>query len=237
MRKNVSFRRWKEIDLDDFCRDVHDSLSHCDPSWTIERLVECYNENLRGLLDRHAPLHQRVITLWPHAPWYTGDLHAAKQGRRRAEGRWRRTRLSVYRQGYRDRSGHVSRLLHQAKQHYYSQKVAESAGYPRALFGLTKDLLGGRGSDSSQVVTTARDLVEGFKDFSIKKIDTIRDRLLGTGRGHSDQLQWEFTGDHLEEFSFVSVNVVKDLISKAPKKSCSLDPIPTWLVKESIYVH
>ena len=35
VRKNVSFRKWKEIDLDDFCRDVRDSLSHYQYSVTL----------------------------------------------------------------------------------------------------------------------------------------------------------------------------------------------------------
>ena len=42
-----------------------------------------------------------------------------------------------------------------------------------------------------------------------------------------------FCGPTLETFSLVTEQQVKNIILKAPKKSCMLDPVPTYLVHES----
>jgi len=38
--------------------------------------------------------------------------------------------------------------------------------------------------------------------------------------------------EHLEEFATVTAEEVETLIMKAPNKTCSSDPMPTWLVKK-----
>ena len=50
-----------------------------------DKLVDLYNSVLRDTLDRHAPEMSRMITLRPHAPWYTDELRAAKREKRRCE--------------------------------------------------------------------------------------------------------------------------------------------------------
>ena len=45
-----------------------------------------------------------------------------------------------------------------------------------------------------------------------------------------------FSGEPLATFSSIGVDELSLIISKTPTKSCSLDPIPTWLLKENIDV-
>ena len=59
-----------------------------------------YNTLLIGLLDKHAPLKTRTITIRPLAPWYTEDIREEKQKRRALERRWRRTGLTVDRERF-----------------------------------------------------------------------------------------------------------------------------------------
>ena len=42
----------------------------------------------------------------------------------------------------------------------------------------------------------------------------------------------EYAGIPLEQFAEISVEEVRCLIEKSPNKSCGLDPIPTWLLKD-----
>ena len=44
----------------------------------------------------------------------------------------------------------------------------------------------------------------------------------------------EFNGDSLEMFSPATEVEVREAISSLPSKSCSLDPVPTWLLKQSL---
>ena len=44
----------------------------------LEELVDAYNTNLKALMDKHAPLCTKVITLRPNAPWSSDELREAK---------------------------------------------------------------------------------------------------------------------------------------------------------------
>ena len=79
--------------------------------------------------------------------------------------------------------------------------------------------------------TTTVDLPDTFGDFFSAKIQRLRDELDATSR------QPDFSvlcGPTLETFSLVTEQQVKNIILKAPKKSCMLDPVPTYLVHECL---
>ena len=59
-----------------------------------------YDEVLRSLLDKYAPVKERVITVRPFAPWYTAEVTAEKQKRRRLERKWRASRLPADHEQY-----------------------------------------------------------------------------------------------------------------------------------------
>lgn len=51
-----------------------------------------YDSVLGSLLDKLAPLKERVITIRPSAPWYTKEISDEKRKRRRLERKWRSTK-------------------------------------------------------------------------------------------------------------------------------------------------
>ena len=55
---------------------------------------------LSSILDKHAPLRKRVITIRPRAPWYSEEIKEQKVICRRLERRWRRSRLTSDYQSY-----------------------------------------------------------------------------------------------------------------------------------------
>ena len=59
----------------------------------------------------------------------------------------------------------------------------------------------------------------------------MRDELDATSRQPDFS---DFCGPTLETFSFVTEQHVKNIILKALKKSCMLDPVPTYLVHECL---
>ena len=48
----------------------------------------------------------------------------------------------------------------------------------------------------------------------------------------SRKLVTRYSGDKLTTLQLLTLDEVKHLIESSPTKSCELDPIPTWLVKE-----
>ena len=76
-RKEFNYRKLKSIDLQELRDDISDSplISTVDKAGhDLEYLITLYNTTLIGLLDKHAPLKTRTITIRPSAPWYTEDI-------------------------------------------------------------------------------------------------------------------------------------------------------------------
>ena len=123
----------------------------------------------------------------------------------------------------------MKKLFLQAKKNYVCNKI-DSSSSCKDLFHIT-DQLSGKKKDStlpSSILTV--DLPGTFGDFFSTKIQRLRDELDATS-GQPDFSA--FCGPTLETFSLVTEQQVKNIILKAPKKSCMLDPVPTDLVHES----
>src|SRR5260221_8776287 len=69
---------------------------------------------------------------------------------------------------------------------------------------------------------------ELFLDSFEHKVSDVRSSTLGCGVPTYSL----FRGERLHEFTEVNEGKVKSLIDKAPNKTSSLDPAPTWLIKE-----
>ena len=73
-----------------------------------------------------------------------------------------------------------------------------------------------------------------FSHFFSEKIQRIKQNLV-----HSDELDFSpFDSDQCDssfsDFSLISEETVHDIIMKSPSSTCSLDPIPTWLLKKCV---
>ena len=65
----------------------------------------------------------------------------------------------------------------------------------------------------------------------MQKVQTIRNSFPTTGGYDSPDI---LTNDRLDSFSLTTDDEIRKIIMRSPSRSCSLDPLPTWLVKEGI---
>ena len=97
----MSFRKFRSIDMDSLRNDIklifHPLPEPICPSKTADQ----YNSSLSTLIDRHAPLQVKTVTIRPKAPWFTEDVQEAKRRRRRAERRMIKSGLCIDRELYR----------------------------------------------------------------------------------------------------------------------------------------
>ena len=101
------------------------------------------NDQLRALLDRHAPATQRKVPQRRSSPWYSAvasQLRALKQEKRRAERQWLRSWLTVHRQIFNDLKHKITRLVDRAKNTFYSSKITVSTRC-KELFSVTNRLI------------------------------------------------------------------------------------------------
>lgn len=238
-RKTVTFRKFRKIDICEFELDIAASLTTSSDGPCLDDLVDLYYEGVLSTVQKHAPMQTKTITLRPNTQWYSEELHTAKREKRKAERVWRRTNLEIHRQIYREKCLLSSRLLFQSKQDYYSTSIMECGNDTKRLFKLTNKLLG----DNNEVILPTsdndRDLSNEFGKYFLGKIQTIRETLQSQNdkTGNYSDVLWadvQYTGDPLIEFSPTSSDEIRKLIMNSPSKSCDLDPIPTYLLKQCI---
>lgn len=82
MRKTVSYRKLKDIDIAAVKLSIDQSTNLCAQNGPIDDILSSYTSGIRDIIDLHAPLCHKTIILRPHSPWYTDELHIAKKGRR-----------------------------------------------------------------------------------------------------------------------------------------------------------
>ena len=108
----------------------------------INDLIDYYNSTLQNLTDKYAPLQCKKIALRPHSPWYTSALRREKRVRRRGERVAARTQLEVDRHIVQNMYRRRNEQLVEARSTYFTNKVKESMDDPKALFRLTRNMMG-----------------------------------------------------------------------------------------------
>lgn len=239
IRKEVTFRRYREISVPELIRDIESSPTLQTTEGGVDDLVAAFNSGIIDLMDKHAPLQTKVITKRPNAPWYTEELREAKQKRRKAERQWRRTKLTVHQQIYKDQCRQVGLLLVQAKKNYYSDKIAECGTDHKQLFRLTKNLMGQNGDTILPSCSSEKILSNNFSNYFLNKIKTIRSNISTVNsRDNSNSLALAadipFDGEALTQLTLTTEEEVRKIITNSPSKSCELDPLPTSLLKQCL---
>jgi hypothetical protein len=236
-RKITESRNVKSIDVNDFNNDILASdLTKPLPSRTDD-VVSKYNTVLRELLDKHAPLKTRAIAQRQTQPWVNPEIIEAKRVRRQCERRWRKSSLCVHRIAFKESCEEVKNRIKEAKATYFIKQINDCDNDQRKLFQIVDKLLG-RGKPSLlPEYSVASVLAKTFNEFFVTKISNIRS-ILTDMEPSTDDLQCPPlsslltpSSSKLHSFHAASISEIISIIKKSSKASCSLDPIPTSLLR------
>ena len=179
----------------------------------------------------------KTIVIRPSNPWYNEELHESKHQKRKLERKWKTTKLTIDHEINRNHCAHMNKLLKEARIRYYSEKIESCGRDAKTLFNVTKKLLGREEETILPSTDSSKELAQKFSDFFIDKINKIRDAIRSkqdTSYVNSANNISIMDVNELEEFIPVSTDELKTIILKSLSKSCELDPIPTWLLKECL---
>ena len=141
---------------------------------TISELVDLYNKELSALLEQHAPLKKKIVTLRPTAPWYSEEIRIEKSKRRKLECHWRRTRLTIDREIYVQQCNTVNTLISSSKKEFYSSIIIENKSDPRVLFSCFDKMVNRKSEKMLPHFKDPSELADRFADFFVEKISRIR---------------------------------------------------------------
>ena len=135
---------------------------------------------LSSLLDSHAPLKQRSVSVPSLSPWFTPDILQAKRKRRRFERKWRCTKSDLAHLRNTEQCRMVKDLVRNAKEIYFSSLIDHKPGDQRTLFRSIDQLPNRKPEARFPTCSTDKQLAQNFSEFFVEKIDTIRARLVAT---------------------------------------------------------
>jgi hypothetical protein len=141
-RKQITFRSYKKLDLDALKSDILESSLVENPAILLDDLQKQYVITLKSLIDKHAPVKTKIITVRPLTLWYSEEINEAKKLRRKFEKKWRETKLCVHHQMYLEQKANVSKMISDAKTNYFTNKVLECGKDQKALFRVIDTLQG-----------------------------------------------------------------------------------------------
>ena len=95
------------------------------------------------------------------------------------------------------------------------------------------------GVASLPLYDSVEDLANQFSTFFIQKIETLRNHLMSVQPRNFKPVPWynrpgstsNVGRVYSPEFPPATEQVVSDVVSASPAKSCPLDPVPTWLLQ------
>ena len=215
-----------------FREDIRSSSLIQKQATDLDTLASQYDDVLRSLLDHHAPLKQRWVTMRPSAPWYTPEVTLEKTKRRRLERKWRSSRLQSDREKYVHQCSLVINLINSLESEYYTSVIKEHSGNQRVLFKTVNKLLQKRSVKRYPSCPDNSSLANSFADFFISKIDKIHCALTEKQiTVRSAPVTPSECCVNLCNFAEVNENEVSEYATKPSSKSCSLDPLPAPALK------
>ena len=233
----------KSIDRETFQNDlkVSDLLDNTCTSDSLDKWVTLYENTMSSILDKHAPLVTKYVSLRPKMPWYNEEIRQVKRKRRKAEKKWMKSGDINDHDIYKSIRNTTLSLMNHARQEYYNDCISENSFDQKKLFQITKSLLNMKKSTLDipphiDTETFVNDLGTYFEQKIVKNCDNIQSNLgkiPDTGRLQSHSSCTEVQ-DKLTQFSSLCENDVQKLVMRLNKKTCSLDPVPTKLVVGNI---
>ena len=85
-------------------------------------------------MNKHDPVQTRTIVVRPCVPWYTDDIRQAKKDRRKAERKWRSSKLESDLAVFKRKRNAVTNLLNRARREFYTILLKRIAATNRGYF-------------------------------------------------------------------------------------------------------
>lgn len=231
--KEIVCRNLKELDFDAFKKDIKESDLCKNPASDVESLVKQYNTCLAEILEKHAPLETKVKRE-KRQPWYTNEIHAMRQNRKRVQRRFKKNDTAENLQEVIRLRDDLDALIERTKTAYNSKMIDDVKHDQGKLFKRVNTLLKRKHDFNIPDNLSPNEFGDVLNDFFVSKIETIRsefDPVISDQCYAFDKIVFK---DELNAFRPLQPSEVRKLIMSSKNKTCALDPIPTTILKECV---
>ena len=137
-----------------------------------DELVSRFNNACLMALDTVAPfrIKKQKPTL---QPWINNQTNKLKRDYRKAERKWKKSGLEVFRQIWKESLKNYQLTVKQAKQSYYSNLITSNCSNPRVLFQVLDSIMT---PTSTPVLEGSAELCNKLMTFFVSKVVKIREQ-------------------------------------------------------------
>ena len=217
--------------MSNFRSDLKDMPFVKCPANSVSLLYDQYIHDLSHILDRHAPLVSRLKTK-QHADWLSESYRLAKSLRCQFEHAWRKDKSQYNRSRLRPQIAWCNCLANKEKTVYCRKLIYANSHDSKKLWRELHKVLHRSHSTTLPTCESSKSLADHFATFFSNKIMKIRESF--SSSESCDMVHPPFDPPKLTVFTQVTQNEIGKIINKSPTKSCLLDPLPTFLIKECI---
>ena len=227
----VSYRRYHRIDMSNFRSDLKDMpFVKCSAN-SVSQLYDQYVHDLSRILDRHAPL-VCSLKMKQRADCLSESYRLAKSLGCQFERAWRKDKSQYNRSRLRRQIAWCNRLANRDKTVYYRKLISDKSHDSKKLWRELHKVLHRSHSTTLRTCESLKSLADHFATFFSNKIMKIRESF--TSSESCSMVHPPFDPPKLTVFTQVTQDEIGKIISKSPTKSCLMDPLPTFLIKECI---
>jgi hypothetical protein len=228
-------RNIKSIDITSFSNDILASSLHTSPPISLSSYLQLFSTTLSCLLDKHAPLKTISCPSNTRKPFITDFILKQKSLRSKLETAYRRNKTDATKLAFRRQANVVSKLITTARRSYYRTLISHSSKQPKKLWASLNSLLSRKTSPPLPHSPSPSLLATSFLNFFGDKIVKLRSTLDSLPASlTSPHLPPPFPPPSLSTFSPATIDEVRSAILSSSDATCSIDLIPTRLLKSCL---
>ena len=245
-RVEKQFRELAKIDLESFKTDVVAKMPHPTSLTSLDEAIKAYNEVLTNVLDDHAPVKKITVRDRDKPCWWNGTCQEATIAKRRSERMYRKDKSNPeLKLEFNEKQVDSAIILERERNRFYTKKLSDSVGDPKSTYKIINSLWDKEHSAGKLPKGLSdQDNATGLKDFFHEKVSKIYTGIEEVRKCNGGSINSqdpvgieEVPPPETEKASYFKL-LLEDDIEKVLRgmgtKSCPLDPIPTWLLKNCL---
>ena len=228
-------RKISSIDTVEFSSDIMSSSLYTNPEPTLSKFCLQFESVLSTLLDEHAPPKQIFCRANKTKPFITPDILSQKKERSRLESIFRLNNTLENEALYKRQATRVNRMVTKSKSNYFRKTINDNKDKPKKLWQAMNSLLSRDIPKSLPSASSSSALATSFLSFFNDKIANLCSSIPPSASSFdSADNSLLSPPPQFNSFNPVTEHEVRKTILSSTDSSCSLDLIPTKLLKSCI---
>lgn len=197
----------------------------------LDDFVNSFSSSVMTVIDTIAPIKTKTLSRKKRSPWRNATLALKqKQDCRRAERRWRKNKLLVFYDIYKESLRKYNQELKNARQSYFSEIISRNTTNTRTLFSVVDKLTNPQASVPQELVSevSCNDFAAFFTNKVLKIRQTVCNSRLTIVTLNASQ---NVPHVNLRQFSLLDYATLTEIVSKLKPTTCCLDILPSNFFK------